>query len=243
MKLLLVEDDRMHATFLSDLVETALPEVTEVIHAQDGYQGARLARENQIEAIVMDLRMKERNGIDAARTIWAERPMTRILFWSNYSDDAYLRGISRIVPEDAAYGYILKTATLERTHLALRSVLIESQIFVDKKIHRVQKSHGNIRNLNESEREVLLDISTGLTDKIIAKRRRLSLRTVQNRLISLYEKLEINSKSEDDTDLSLNKRTRAIATAVRTGLINVDDLTKAELDFSSWMSQRAARTD
>ncbi len=43
--------------------------------------------------------MNERNGIEAARTIWKERPDTRILFWSNYSDEAYVRGVSRIVPE------------------------------------------------------------------------------------------------------------------------------------------------
>ncbi len=37
------------------------------------------------------LQMASRNGIEAARTIWKERPETRILFWSNYSDEAYVR--------------------------------------------------------------------------------------------------------------------------------------------------------
>jgi DNA-binding NarL/FixJ family response regulator len=69
----------------------------------------------------MDLQMHPRNGIEAARTIWRERPRTRILFWSNYSDEAYVRGVSRIVPPGAAYGYILKSASDERLRLALRA--------------------------------------------------------------------------------------------------------------------------
>lgn len=73
--------------------------------------------------------MRERNGIDAARTIWSERPETRILFWSNYADEAYLRGLTRIVPVGSPYGYVLKTAPVQRLHLAMRAVLVEGRFW------------------------------------------------------------------------------------------------------------------
>ena len=122
MEVLIVEDDPLHRSYLHDAVRTALPECDAVIEADNGRSGESLARQHRSEHIVMDLQMAERNGIEAARTIWKERPNTRILFWSNYADEAYVRGVSRIVPEGAAYGYVLKSASDEKLKLALRSI-------------------------------------------------------------------------------------------------------------------------
>ena len=152
MKVLLVEDDQFHAGYLSEALQLALPDVEDIFHATNGLEGEQLARRHSIQSVVMDLQMKERNGIDAARTIWRERPQTRILFWSNYSDEAYLRGIARIVPQETSYRYVLKTATQERLHLALRGVFLESQIVVDQEIHRagvVGKNAAHLRRRHD----------------------------------------------------------------------------------------------
>ncbi|MBV6637730.1 MAG: response regulator transcription factor, partial [Mameliella sp.] len=70
MKVLIIEDDQFHATYLQEALAEALPEVTEIFHAADGVAGEEEARQGEIEAIVMDLQMEHRNGIEAARTIW-----------------------------------------------------------------------------------------------------------------------------------------------------------------------------
>ncbi|WP_121066615.1 response regulator transcription factor [Chachezhania antarctica] len=237
MRALIVEDDQFHATYLQDALAEALPEVTEIFHATDGAAGEEEARAGAIGAIVMDLQMDRRNGIEAARTIWAERPQSRILFWSNYADDAYFRGIEQIVPEDSAYGYILKTASRDRLKLALRAVLAEGQIMVDREIHRRQKSAASPRTrLDDSEFAVLIDLALGLQDKLIAERRGMSLRTVQNRLLSLYEKLGVLSDLDDD--LTLNKRVRALNRALVTRTINIETLDAAQRDLETWLSGR-----
>ena len=106
MKVLIVEDDPLHRSYLHESVNAALPECSAVIEAASGGEGEVLARQHDKAHIVMDLQMQPRTGIEAARTIWRERPGTRILFWSNYADEAYVRGVSRIVPDGAAYGYV-----------------------------------------------------------------------------------------------------------------------------------------
>lgn len=237
MRVLIVEDDQFHASYLQDALAEALPEVTEIFHATDGVAGEEEARKDEIEAIIMDLQMDRRNGIEAARAIWARRPQSRILFWSNYADEAYLRGIAQIVPEDSAYGYILKTASRERLKLALRAVLVEGQIMVDREIHRLQKRSASPRNrLDDSEFAVLLDLALGLQDKLIAERRGMSLRTVQNRLLSLYEKLGV--LSELDAELTLNKRVRALNRALVTRMINTETLEAAQRDLETWLAGR-----
>ncbi|SNT28099.1 response regulator transcription factor [Antarctobacter heliothermus] len=237
MKVLIVEDDQFHATYLQEALAEALPEVTEIFHAADGAAGEEEARLGEIEAIVMDLQMKHRNGIEAARTIWAERPQSRILFWSNYADDAYLRGIAQVVPEESAYGYVLKTASRDRLKLALRAVLVEAQIIVDREIHRLQKRGTAPRSrLDDSEFDVLIDLALGLQDKSIAERRGMSLRTVQNRLLSLYDKLGVSS--DLDEHLTLNKRVRALNRALATRTINIETLEAAQRDLKTWLAGR-----
>lgn len=239
MKILLVEDDQFHLNYLSDAVRQAVPEAKDILHAANGIEGEDKARAQDVPAIVMDLQMKERNGIDAARTIWAERPGTRILFWSNYSDEAYLRGIARIVPADSSYGYVLKTATQERLHLALRAVLVEAQIVVDREIHSVQQRQTRTHDtLTDSEYAVLIDMSLGLSDKWIAKRQGMSLRTVQNRLLSLYDKLGVDDLGPMGGEPAVNKRTRAFTRALNLRAINAESLESAERDLRKWMQRQ-----
>ncbi|MFZ7092001.1 response regulator [Primorskyibacter sp. 2E233] len=234
MKLLVVEDDPFHAQFMLDTIARALPDVTEITHVVDGAEGEAEFLSGGYLAVVLDLQMPRRNGVEAARAIWASRPETRILFWSNYADEAYLRGITKIVPEESAYGYVLKTASVSQLELALRAVLMEGQIMVDREVHRLQKRVATPRDaLSESEFAVLVDVALGLTDKVIAERRAMSLRSVQNRLLSLYDKLGVDG---EDTGV-INKRTRAINRALLTRTLNVETLVSAEREMTQWLAQ------
>ena len=229
---LIVEDDPLHRSYLHEAVRAALPECDMVVEAESGQSGEIEARKARVEHVVMDLQMSERNGIEAARTIWRERPDTKILFWSNYSDEAYVRGVSRIVPEGATYGYVLKSASDERLKLALRSVFVESQCVIDREVRGIQqKSLGNAHGLTDAEYEILVDVALGLTDKAIAQRKRLSLRSVQNRLQQLYEKLEVYDLPDDGMEGWYNLRMRAVAVALLRKVLNSSALERAEREL------------
>jgi DNA-binding NarL/FixJ family response regulator len=235
VKVLVVEDDPLHRSYLSEAVSAALPECGSVIEAASGSEGETLARENPSAHVVMDLQMAPRNGIEAARTIWRERPGTRILFWSNYADEAYVRGVARIVPDGAAYGYVLKSATDERLRLALRSIFVENQCVIDREVRGTQAlSFGQKGGFSDVEYEILIDIALGLTDRAIANRRGLSLRSVQNRLQQIYEKLDVYQVGEEG---QFNLRSRAVTTAILRKLLNYGALERAETDLQNWLDR------
>ena len=240
MDVLIVEDDALHRAYLGEAVRAALPECRRLLEAENGRTGEKLARENHAAHIVLDLQMGERTGIEAARTIWNERPDTRILFWSNYADEAYVRGVSRIVPDGAAYGYVLKSASDDRLRLALRSIFIEAQCVIDREVRGLQqKSLGHVNGFSDAEYEILLDIALGLTDRIIAKRHNLSLRSVQNRLQQLYDKLGVYQASGGEgDDGGFNLRCRAVTIAVLRKLINYSAIEKAELELAAWLKAK-----
>lgn len=236
MKVLIVEDDPLHRAYLHEQVGLALPECVQVIEAVDGLEAEQLARDHVTAHIVMDLQMSRRNGIEAARTIWREQPQRRILFWSNYSDEAYVRGVSRIVPGGAAYGYVLKSAADERLKLALRSIFVENQCVIDNEVRGMQQGrYTQTSGLTESEYEILMDIALGLTDRAIAQRRHLSPRSVQNRLTQIYSKLEIYDQTLGPT---FNLRARAVTAATLRKLLNLAAMERAEADLQAWLQHQ-----
>lgn len=230
---LIVEDDSLHRNFLREVIIASDLECTQLIEAADGEEAIRLVHEYAPKGVIMDLQMPKKTGVQAAKAIWAENPSLPIVFWSNYDDEAYVRGITKIVPPCATYGYILKTSSKERLRRSIQCVFLEGQNVIDREIRGVQqRSLGRSEGLTESEYEALLDITLGLTDQAIADRRKISLRSVQGRLQQLYGKLGlIEMPLLTSGAAEFNSRTRAIAVALMSRLINEKSIESAELEY------------
>ena len=230
---LIVEDDSLHRNFLREVIIASDLECTQLIEAVDGEEAIRLVQEYAPQGVIMDLQMPKKTGVQAAKAIWAETPSIPIVFWSNYDDEAYVRGITKIVPPCATYGYILKTSSKDRLRRSIQCVFLEGQNVIDREIRGVQqRSLGRTEGLTEAEYEALLDITLGLTDQAIADRRKLSLRSVQGRLQQLYGKLGlIEMPLLTSGAAEFNSRTRAIAVALMSRLINEKSIESAELEY------------
>ncbi|MFN3501078.1 MAG: DNA-binding response regulator, partial [Allorhizobium sp.] len=95
---------------------------------------------------------------------------------------------------------------------------------------------GQVRGFSDSEYEILVDIALGLTDRTIARRRGLSIRSVQNRLQQLYEKLGVYQMSVEDSDEGrFNLRARAVTVALLRKLLNYSALERAEAELAEWL--------
>ena len=240
MNILIAEDDPFHRSFLSSTVRNALINCDTLHEASDGSEAISLALAHEIDGVVMDLQMPNTSGIAAASSIWSKRPDMRILFWSNYSDEAYVRGVSKIVPKEAVYGYLLKTASEHRLELALRGVFEEDQCIIDREIRGVQQRSEDIHEgLSNTEFEVLMDIALGMTDKSIALRRLISTRSVQSRLKQLYGKLGIDPGNAHTNPF--NSRTRAVAVALSRGLLNLESMSVADAEMRVWLEREQRR--
>ena len=238
MKILLAEDDPLHRSFLKGAVKNALPECRFIHEAKDGREAVEIVRQSDVHGIILDLQMPRASGVEAAKEIWHLAQDMPILFWSNYADEAYVRGVSRIVPNGAVYGYLLKSASEERLELAIRGVFLEDQCIIDREVRGVQqRSEDILEGLTDSEYEVLMDIALGMTDKAIAARRNLSTRTVQSRLKHLYEKLGIDPCCVDSNfGPVFNSRTRAVAVAISRGLLNFDSMAASQEGLDTWLN-------
>ncbi len=238
MRVLIVEDVpglRQHA---ARVVKEVVPSA-EIVEADNGSEGLRVARSCSPDLIIMDISMPEMSGIKAAQQIWSECPDRRILFWSQYHREAYVRELGRIVPDEAIHGYALKSEPDEKLRLAIKCVLLHDDPYIDPLVRGVQERlETRDSSLSDAEFETLLDLVTGLTDKAIAARRHISVRGVQNRLAALAEKLIKSDllKLRSSTDMELfNLRTRMVFEALRRGLLDPDEIGKLEDELREWV--------
>jgi DNA-binding NarL/FixJ family response regulator len=205
--------------------------------ATNGEEALELIKKNDAKYIVSDLQMPRLSGIELARNVWSFKPEARIVFWSHYQDEIYLRSLSSFIPPETVYGYVLKDSTSDVLLKAVNHVFLEYQCWIDPKVRSVQaRSQRSIDCITDAEYIVLVDIALGLTDNIIARRRYLSRRGVQSRLKSLYQKLNIKGIVDHNTNTEvMNPRSRAVAIALQRGLINTEELSREEKALAQWI--------
>lgn len=238
-KVLIAEDNPKDYQFLDQLF-SGWEEEVEIVRAPNGKVALEIAQTFDEPLVVSDIQMPELNGIEMAQALWDEKPQARIVFWSQFKDEMYVRSLARIVPPETVYGYILKSSPADRIASAVRTVLIDEQCWIDPEVRKVQGRAGHsLTALSDIEYEALLDISLGLTDNLIAQRRYLSRRGVQSRLNSLYIKLGIDQEQFhcDKVGDSFNLRNRAVAVSLARGLVNAFEMEREEAEFQQWFER------
>lgn len=236
MLVMIAEDDGLHRAFARSTIEHLWPDDLEVIEATSGDVAIDLARKREPNCVVLDLQLPRATGIEVARAIWSRKADTNILFWSNFADESYVRGVARIVPPGTVYGYVLKSASDEGMRSALRGVFAEGHCIIDREVRGIQhRVQDRLEGITDSEYQSLIDLALGLTDKTIAARRGLSTRGAQARIRHLYEKLGI-AFDEGDGNAPFNMRTRAIYLALARGLVNVDALRREQESLDAWLA-------
>lgn len=243
MSILIAEDMAFQRDYLRAIITDNFADAGPLIEAADGNTALELALKHKPALAVLDIKLPVLSGVKAARQIWAEQKLARIIFWSQYKDEIYIRELARIVPGETVYGYVLKSSPDEKLIAALRAVLIEEQCWIDPEIRSVQsRATSRISGLTDIEYEALIDISLGLTDKAIARRRYLSERGVQNRLRELYAKLSIDIEQivDDRWGNTYSPRSRAISIAMQRGLINTDELARENDALQNWLQREDA---
>jgi DNA-binding NarL/FixJ family response regulator len=244
MAILIAEDNVAQRRYLRDLLEREFAAHSPVLEAADGEATVVLALSERPSLCVLDIQMPRLSGVKAARSIWREFPGARIIFWTQFPHEIYIneiRKIVRSVQPPPAYGFIDKNNPESRFLRFVAAVLEDGADMIDPAF----KDSFKRPLLTEFEAEALYYLALGLSNWAIARKCSLSLRGVESRLATLYEKL-FASTSEGTLDepydkLAYNIRTKAFFEALRRGLINSDELEKAARDLEGWIARDRKR--
>ena len=196
MRILIVDDDSIVALSLKTILEAKGLEICAM--GNSGQQAIELYRQHKPDALLMDIRMENMTGLEAAERILSEDRNAKILFLTTFSDDEYILKALDI----GAKGYILKQ-DFESIEAALLAVERGQSVFGGEIVSKLpdlmqHKSGFNYEALGVSpkEWEITTLVAEGLSNKEIAMRLYLSEGTVRNYISSVLEKLELRDRTQ-----------------------------------------------
>lgn len=199
MKIIAVDDDRLVAISLKTILE-ATGRVEVAALGSNADDAVRLYTEHRPDAALLDIRMGEVTGIDAAKRILELDPAARILFLTTFSDDEYIVDALKI----GAKGYILKQ-DFDDIVPALEAVMSGQNVFgseVTSRIPKLMSSSGSESfdfekyDISEREQEIITLVAEGLSNKEISQKLYLSEGTVRNYLSTVLEKLSLRDRTQ-----------------------------------------------
>ena len=201
IRILICDDQELVCEGLKAILGTS--NLVEVIGlAYNGLEALDFLEKNEVDVVLMDLKMPILNGIQTTKQIKEKYPSVHILVLTTYDADQWVLDAIRY----GADGYMLKDAPRERLLQAIEEVNI-GKTPVDSKVAGKlfeqitkipQKSPTTIgSNLTEREHEVLLLISHGKSNAEIAESLFLSEGTVRNYVSSILEKLDVTDRTQD----------------------------------------------
>lgn len=240
MSILIAEDNPVQRKYLSEILSQEFPSHAPFIEAENGEKAIELTLAHRPSLCIFDIQMPEISGVKAARAVWRDYPEARIIFWTQFPHEVYIneiRKIVRSVEPQPAYGFIHKNNPESRFLRFVATVLEDGADMIDPAF----KDSFKRPLLTEFESEALRFLALGLSNWAIARKCSLSQRGVESRLANLYEKLFIDSsegtKNETYDKLAFNVRTRAFFEALQRGLINSDELSKADDELAKWLER------
>jgi two-component system response regulator DevR len=214
-RLMIVDDHEVVRMGLRAALEVE-PDFTVVAEAGNGAEAIEKARAHRPDIVLMDVRMDGMDGIEACREVRSELPETRVLMLTSFAEEETV--VAALLA--GAAGYVLKNVARARLLEALRSVargesMLDSNVMkgvLDKLIAAHEpgghKAVGDdTGDLTAREREVLVLIAEGATNKEIAAKLVVSENTARNHVSHILSKLGFSRRSE------------AAAYAVKKGLV------------------------
>jgi DNA-binding NarL/FixJ family response regulator len=194
---LIADDHAIVRDGLRMLLE-AHSEFAVVAEAQDGRDAVRQAEETRPDAVVMDVAMRELNGIEATRMIIQACPHTQVVILSMYGTKEHIFRALKA----GALGYVLKRSAGPELVRALQAVC-QGERYLSREIADIvvddYLASGNdnpardaLAELSQREREVLQLLAEGHANKVIANLIHLSPKTVHTYRSRIMQKLNLH---------------------------------------------------
>lgn len=200
MRILIVEDQLLFGEMLDRFLD-AQPDMTVVGMARSVQEALVKTRQLKPDIILMDFLLSDGTGLEVARVIRAESLGTKIIFLTIYEGGGKVFDAIR----HGAYGYLPKSVTLSHLLGYLRGIEHPEVGIQPERTSRNREgfaplpprkylSAEAISQLTAREREVLMELKTGATNRQIAARLLISEETVKNHVGRILSKLNLNSR-------------------------------------------------
>jgi DNA-binding NarL/FixJ family response regulator len=210
-RVLVVDDQTLFRTGLTSLL-TEDERVDVVGQAVDGADAVKQAIKFKPDVVLMDIKMPNVDGIEATRQIVEQVPGVKVLILTTFETDSQVIQALKA----GASGYVLKDSSAAAIVSSIVAVMSGERVMASAVANRVLEMLTGTTTpkefydgLTNREVEILKLLASGMANKQIAYRLKISEKTVRNHVSNMYEKLGIYDRSQ------------AVLYAVKKGLVEV----------------------
>lgn len=199
LRILLADDHAVLRDGLRVLVN-GQPDMEVIAEAKDGREALKKIMEFRPDVAIVDVSMPELDGIKVTEKVKQQLPDVKVLALTAYRDRSYLDQLLRV----GGAGFVLKGSPAEEVIEAIRNVAL-GRPYVDPKMaleiagSYARKHVGgrtSQREITNREEQVLRLIAQGFSNKEIAAKLAISVKTVETHKANAMEKLEFRSRAE-----------------------------------------------
>jgi DNA-binding NarL/FixJ family response regulator len=200
IRVLLADDHKIVRDGLRLLID-GQRDMRVVGEAGNGREALRQAHDLEPEVVVMDLSMPELNGLQATERLKAEQPGIKVVALTLHEDASYLLQLCKA----GAVGYVLKRSAGDDLIQAIRTVAggglhldatLASKALMARPGNSPNKDGLPCGDLSGREKEVLILLAWGYSNKEIAGELHLSTKTVETYRVRISEKLGLRSRTQ-----------------------------------------------
>ena len=210
-RVLIADDQTLFRSGLARLLSVD-ERVTVVGEASDGLDAVKQALALKPDVVLMDIKMPNLDGIEAARRIVSANPKIKVLMLTTFEADNHVIQALKA----GASGYVLKDSQPGAIVSSVLAVVAGERVMASAVANRVLEMLTGASTpkefydgLTAREVEILKMLATGMANKQIAFKLKISDKTVRNHVSNMYEKLNIFDRSQ------------AVLYAVRKGLVEI----------------------
>jgi len=210
-RVLITDDQTLFRSGLARLLDIDA-RVSVVGEAVDGLEAIKLSQSLKPDVVLMDIKMPNLDGIEATRRIVAENPKVKVLMLTTFEADNHVIQALKA----GASGYVLKDSQPGAIVSSILAVVAGERVMAGAVANRVLEMLTGATTpkefydgLTAREVEILKMLATGMANKQIAYRLKISEKTVRNHVSNMYEKLDIYDRAQ------------AVLYAVRKGLVEI----------------------
>ncbi|PWE41718.1 response regulator [Pseudomonas prosekii] len=156
--------------------------------ADSGASALEMVARTQPDLLLMDIGLKDINGLELTRVLRRDYPSIKILILSMYDNNEYISESVR----SGASGYVLKNSPSREIIAAIEAIASGGTFYSAEIAQKLAAERPTDNELTPRESEVLCKMVLGLNNKEMARELDISVRTVETHRLSIRRKLNID---------------------------------------------------
>lgn len=200
IKIIVVDDEKLIREGLKIMLST-YEDIEVVGLGKNGYEAVNLCKENEVDIVLMDIRMETCDGVMGTRLIKEQFSKVKVLILTTFKDKEYIQDALKY----GAFGYLLKDSSHEMIYQGIKSAYKGNMVVNPEMASKILDNSIDIKakeadvskyGLNEKEIKIVEYIAKGLSNKEIADEIFLSEGTIKNNITNILSKLELRDRTQ-----------------------------------------------